>query len=385
MRSALMPHPYLLLLLLLAGKSVLLQENIKPNFILMMLDDLGIGDLGCYGNATKATNIDRLAQEGVKLTYHIAAASLCTPSRAAFLTGRYPIRSGLVGHPTLWSSRSILKNLTQKMTQEAVGFMERFLLFLSYLQVHTAIFASAALKGTSSHGVYGDAVHEVDWSVGQILQTLDRLRLTENTLLFLTSDQGAHLEELSAAGEVHGGLNGIYKAGKSTNWEGGIQVPGILSWLGKIPGGREIDEPTSNMDLFPTVVRLSGAAVPQDREIDGHDLMDLLQGRAERSDHEFLFHYCNAYLNAVRWHPQNSSLVWKAFYFTPDFYPVDKATCFHTHVCFCTPNHVTYHDPPLLFALSKDPSETRPLTPDTEPKVNPLYNICLCGMEKISL
>lgn len=130
--------------------------------------------------------------------------------------------------------------------------------------------------------------------------------------------------------------------------------------------------------------------------------MDLLQGRAERSKHEFLFHYCNSYMNAVRWHPHNSkseqsrlltdfrkenslfffhlfllsssliccssgSSVWKAFYFTPNFYPENGTACFHTHVCFCTAAHVTYHDPPLLFDLSRDPSETTPLTPRTEP------------------
>lgn len=139
------------------------------------------------------------------------------------------------------------------------------------------------------------------------------------------------------------------------------------------------------------------------REIDGHDLMDLLQGRAERSKHEFLFHYCNSHMNAVRWHPHNSkpeqsrlltdfrrekqlvfrlfplpissgfifssagSSTWKAFYFTPNFYPENGTACFHTHVCFCTAAHVTYHSPPLLFDLSRDPSETTPLTPDTEP------------------
>ncbi|XP_042260914.1 steryl-sulfatase [Thunnus maccoyii] len=507
-------------LLLLEVSCVSLQESNKPNFVLMMVDDLGIGDLGCYGNKTLRTpNIDQLAQEGVKLTHHIAAASLCTPSRAAFLTGRYPIRSGIAGtikpgvfiftaasggllskevtfakiakqqgyetaligkwhlglnckssddhchHPSvhgfnyffgipltnmrdcqpghgtvfqihkylpyrtmgitlvtaallhysglitirrglILSLMSLLvmitaltagfvkiipylncvlmrdhrvveqpfrsENLTQRMTHEAVEFIERnsakpFLLFFSFLQVHTAIFASAPFRGTSRHGIYGDAVHEVDWSVGQIMQTLDRLSLRENTLVYLTSDQGAHLEEISATGEVHRGWNGIYKAGKSTNWEGGIRVPGILSWPGKIPGGRQVDEPTSNMDLFPTVVRLSGATVPEDREIDGHDIMDLLQGRVERSKHEFLFHYCNAYLNAVRWHPQNSSAVWKAFYFTPNFYPENETACFHTHVCFCTSNYVTYHNPPLLFDLSRDPSESTPLTPDTEP------------------
>lgn len=129
-------------------------------------------------------------------------------------------------------------------------------------------------------------------------------------------------------------------AGKATNWEGGIRVPGIVRWKGELPAGREIDEPTSNMDLFPTVVQLSGASLPQDRsanrhtqkqaqsefcllflspmlvitfycfvlhrEIDGHNMMDLLRGNVEMSEHEFLFHYCNAYLNAVRWHPKNS-------------------------------------------------------------------------------
>ncbi|KAM7365240.1 hypothetical protein PAMP_016185 [Pampus punctatissimus] len=82
-------------LLLMELSCVSVQESNKPNFVLMMVDDLGIGDLGCYGNKTLRTpNIDQLAQEGVKLTQHVAAASLCTPSRAAFLTGRYPIRSG---------------------------------------------------------------------------------------------------------------------------------------------------------------------------------------------------------------------------------------------------------------------------------------------------
>ncbi|XP_070711745.1 steryl-sulfatase [Pempheris klunzingeri] len=512
--------PSFLQLLLLEVSCVSLRESSQPNFVLIMVDDLGIGDLGCYGNTTLRTpNIDRLAQEGVKLTQHIAAASVCTPSRAAFLTGRYPIRSGVAGknrplvfifnaasgglpsqevtfakiakqqgydtaligkwhlglnckssgdhchHPSIHGFNyffgipltnlrdcqpahgtvfqfyrhlpyrtlglvlvtavllhysgiipickglflSVLllvvmvtalivgfvmiipyfncvlmrdhriveqpftsENLTQRMTHEAVGFMERnsarpFLLFLSFLQVHTAMFASAAFRGTSRHGIYGDAVHEVDWSVGQIMQTLDRLKLRENTLVYVTSDQGAHLEEISATGEVHRGWNGIYKGGKSTNWEGGIRVPGILRWPGTIPGGRQVDELTSNMDLFPTVVHLSGASVPQDRDIDGHDLMDLLQGTVVRSNHEFLFHYCNAYLNAVRWLPRNSSSVWKAFYFTPNFNPENETSCFSTQVCFCTSDYVTHHDPPLLFDLSRDPSETTPLTPDTEP------------------
>ncbi|XP_064263828.1 steryl-sulfatase isoform X2 [Passer domesticus] len=455
----------LLLLLIICQCAI---NNIKthsvsnPNIILLMADDLGIGDLGCYGNRTLRTpNIDRLAEEGVTLTQHIAASPLCTPSRAAFLTGRYPIRSGmaafsrvgvflfsassgglpseeitfskllkqkgyataLIGkwhlgmncenrndfchHPLshgfdyfyglpvtnfrdckpgqgsvflkgvqkdlvipiqitgialvslavvqyigllkvpfqalgyflliitislvvlifffynfrqlncfLMRDHQIIQqplsyeNLTQRLTKEAMQFIERntdtpFLIVLSYLHVHTALYASENFKGKSKHGLYGDAVEEMDWSVGQVLDLLEKYNLSDKTLVYFTSDQGAHVEEISSAGEVHGGYNGIYKGGKSTNWEGGIRVPGLLRWPGVVQAGAYIDEPTSNMDIFPTIVELADAQLPSDRIIDGHDLLPLLQGKVTQSKHEFLFHYCNAYLNAVRWRPGN--------------------------------------------------------------------------------
>ncbi|XP_077637713.1 steryl-sulfatase [Lonchura striata] len=495
----------------------------KPNIILLMADDLGIGDLGCYGNRTLRTpNIDRLAEEGVTLTQHIATSPLCTPSRAAFLTGRYPIRSGmaafsrvgvflfsassgglpseeitfskllkqkgyataLIGkwhlgmncessndfchHPLshgfdyfyglpvtnfrdckpgqgsvflkgvqkglvlpiqitgialvslvvvqyigllkvpfqalcsflliitislvvlifffynfrqlncfLMRDHQIIQqplsyeNLTQRLTKEAMQFIERntdtpFLLFLSYLHVHTALYASENFKGKSKHGLYGDAVEEMDWSVGQVLNVLERHNLSDKSLVYFTSDQGAHVEEISSAGEVHGGYNGIYKGGKSTNWEGGIRVPGLLRWPGVVQAGAYIDEPTSNMDIFPTIVQLADAQLPSDRIIDGHDLLPLLQGKVTQSKHEFLFHYCNAYLNAVRWHPGNSESVWKVFFFTPNFSPEDSNGCYDSHVCFCHEGFITRHDPPLLFDLSRDPEEKVPLTPETE-------------------
>ncbi|XP_054437003.1 steryl-sulfatase isoform X2 [Pteronotus mesoamericanus] len=517
MKSLLLP-----LLFLCAAQS---QVPPKPNFVLIMADDLGIGDLGCYGNKTLRTpNVDRLAKEGVKLTQHLAASPLCTPSRAAFMTGRYPIRSGmasqtrvgvflfsassgglpgsevtfakllksqgyataLIGkwhlgthchnnsdfchHPSshgfdyfhgipvtnlrdckpgqgsvftsairnlvfvplqvialtlltlaalrwlgllrvpglvfacllllaaallgallcflhyfrplncfLLRDRDITQqplsydNLTQRLTEDAAQFIRRnadtpFLLMFSSLQVHTALFSSTDFAGKSKHGLYGDAAEEMDWGVGQILNVLEELRLTNNTLVYFTSDQGAHVEEVSTKGEVHGGSNGIYKGGKGNNWEGGIRVPGLLRWPGLIQAGVEIDEPTSNMDIFPTVAKLAGAALPEDRIIDGRDLMPLLEGKSQRSEHEFLFHYCNYFLNAVRWHPPNSSSIWKAFFFTPNFTPEGANGCFFTHVCFCFGHFVTRHHPPLLFDLSKDPRETTPVTPDTEPR-----------------
>ncbi|XP_074822485.1 steryl-sulfatase isoform X2 [Natator depressus] len=358
-----------------ATKNAKSYQTSNPNFILIMVDDLGIGDLGCYGNKTLRTpNIDKLAIGGVTFTQHIAASPLCTPSRAAFLTGRYPVRSGmaalsnigvflfsassgglppeeitfvkllkqkgystaLIGkwhlgmncnsrddfchHPlnhgfdyfyglTVTSLRDCkpgegsvfvagvraylatplqligitlislevlhyidllriprgalryfflistvlfgllliffytfpylncflmrnhqiiqqplsYKNLTQRLTEEAVQFIGRnadapFLLFLSYLQVHTALYASKDFKGKSKHGLYGDAVEEIDWSVGKILDVLEKWNLNDKTLVYFTSDQGAHVEEVSSTGEVHGGYNGIYKG---TNAESG--------------------------------------------------------------------------------------------------------------------------------------------------------------------
>nr|XP_020642632.1 steryl-sulfatase [Pogona vitticeps] len=514
----------LLSMLYLCPTSNAINEKIsEPNVILFMADDLGIGDLGCYGNTTLRTpNIDKLAKGGVKLTQHIAASPLCTPSRAAFLTGRYAVRSGMTslhrtgvflfsassgGLPTeeitfakllqqkgyataligkwhlgincnssddfchhplshgfdyfygipvnnlrdckpgqgsvfkkgcemyipavlqsagialvslavlhyigllrvphralgcffliaavligiwffflytfrhlncfLMRNYSIIQqpwkyeNMTQRFTEEAKRFIQRntdapFLLFVAYPQVHTALFASQTFRGKSKHGLYGDAVEEMDWSIGQILQALDQWNLSAKTLVYFTSDQGAHVEEVSSNGEVNGGYNGIYKGGKATNWEGGIRVPGLFRWPGVVQPDVQIHEPTSNMDIFSTVVKLAGAQLPNDRIIDGRDLMPLLQGTTLQSKHEFLFHYCNAYLNAVRWHPRNSESIWKAFFFTPRFSPEESNGCFHSHVCFCHGGFVVHHDPPLLFDLSKDPEEKNPLTPETE-------------------
>ncbi|XP_025925096.1 steryl-sulfatase isoform X4 [Apteryx rowi] len=278
------------------------------------------------------------------------------------------------------------ENLTQRLTKEAVQFIGRntdapFLLILSYLHVHTALYASKNFIGKSKHGLYGDAVEEMDWSVGRILDVLEKSNLNNKTLVYFTSDQGAHVEEISSSGEVHGGYNGIYKGGKSMNWEGGIRVPGLLLWPGVIQAGTYIDEPTSNMDIFPTVIKLAGAQLPCDRIIDGHDLMPLLQGKIIQSKHEFLFHYCNAYLNAVRWHPRNSESIWKVFFFTPNFNPEDSNGCHDSHVCFCYGSFITRHDPPLLFDLSRDPEEKVPLTPETESRFYEVLHVILRAVD----
>uniref|UniRef100_A0A8C6S793 Arylsulfatase D n=1 Tax=Neogobius melanostomus TaxID=47308 RepID=A0A8C6S793_9GOBI len=420
-----------------------------PNFVLIMVDDLGIGDIGCYGNDTIRTpHIDRLASEGVRLTQHLAAAPLCTPSRAAFLTGRYALSgrvqvllflggsgglppsettfakrlqqqgytTGLVGkwhlgvscesrgdhchHPNhhgfsffyglpftlfndcvpghvralglldisaglllsllllLLCSSSVwllpfqllarwncvlmrdgqvveqplrVETLSQRLLQEAQGFVHRnkdrpFLLFFSLAHIHTPLFTNPQFMGKSRHGLYGDNLEEVDWIVGQITETVDSLGLSNSTLM-------------DAAGQK-GGWNGIYKGGKAMGgWEGGIRVPGYSDGPADSPG-----------------------------PLDGHNLMPLLEGTAQRSGHEFMFHYCGVNLNAVRWHPPGSESIFKAHLFTPNFSPEGAVGCYRTGVCMCHGEHVTHHNPPLLYDLHHDPSESRPLTPELEPR-----------------
>uniref|UniRef100_A0A2R9CPM4 Arylsulfatase L n=1 Tax=Pan paniscus TaxID=9597 RepID=A0A2R9CPM4_PANPA len=468
-------------------------------------------------------NIDRLAEDGVKLTQHISAASLCTPSRAAFLTGRYPVRSGMVSSigyrvlqwtgasgglptnettfakilkekgyatgligkwhlglncesasdhchhplhhgfdhfygmpfslmgdcarwelsekrvnleqklnflfqvlalvaltlvagklthlipvswmPVIWSALSAVlllassyfvgalivhadcflmrnhtiteqpmcfRRTTPLILQEVASFLKRnkhgpFLLFVSFLHVHIPLITMENFLGKSLHGLYGDNVEEMDWMVGRILDTLDVEGLSNSTLIYFTSDHGGSLEN-QLGNTQYGGWNGIYKGGKGMGgWEGGIRVPGIFHWPGVLPAGRVIGEPTSLMDVFPTVVQLVGGEVPQDRVIDGHSLVPLLQGAEARSAHEFLFHYCGQHLHAARWHQKDSGSVWKVHYTTPQFHPEGAGACYGRGVCPCSGEGVTHHRPPLLFDLSGDPSEARPLTPDSEP------------------
>ncbi|XP_036601617.1 arylsulfatase F-like [Trichosurus vulpecula] len=510
----------------------------RPNVLLIMADDLGIGDLGCFGNVTLRTpNIDRLCKEGVKLTQHISAEAMCSPSRAAFLTGRYPVRTGMVSrnvirarsvfnslgvngglprnettfaatlkqhgystaligkwhqglnckyrsdhchHPShygfdyfygvphtlassclpdptretelaiaskLWFCMELIiiavitltvgklthlvsvpwlfiiciilfgflvafswfysfqnsifwncilmrqHEITEQpmkaeragliMMKEAVSFIERnkdrpFLLFYSLLHVHVPLPTTNKFIGSSKHSFYGDFVEEMDFLVGKVLDAIDENGLRNNTIVYFASDHGGHLEVFR--GRVHvGGYNGIYKGGKAmAGWEGGIRVPGIVRWPGMLSAGKVIGEPTSLMDVYPTLASVVGATLPQDRVIDGRDLMPLLKGEVQKSEHEFLYHYCGPFLHAVRWQPRNSDAVWKVHYVTPVFQPKGAIGCFDILFCPCVGENVTHHDPPLLFELSSDPSESKPLSPDNEP----FYDVVIKTVEK---
>ena len=408
---------------LASGKSK--QTSKKPNFVIIFADDLGYGDLACFGHPTIRTpNLDRMAAEGQKWTNFYVGASVCTPSRAALLTGRLPIRSGMcdnqqrvlfpdsagglpksevtiaealktqgyatgcvgkwhLGHlpqylPTnngfdsyfgipysndmdrvagegrqaFWDPKieywnvPLMRNeqiierpadqntLTKRYTQEAVKFIQQnkdrpFFLYLAHTMVHVPLFCSDDFRNKSPRGLFGDAVEEVDWSAGQVLATLRREGLAENTFVVFTSDNGPWLifDEM-------GGSAGLLRDGKGGTFEGGMREPCITWWPGRIKPG-VVNDIGATMDLYTTILTLAGAEVPSDRVVDGLDLSPALFATGP-SPRKTMFYYRGTKLYAVRKGP------YKAHLFTKPSYGKGEEEM---------------HDPPLLYHLGHDPSE----------------------------
>jgi arylsulfatase A-like enzyme len=190
--------------------------------------------------------------------------------------------------------------LTERYTEEAVRFIranqERpFFLYLAHTAVHWPIHPGAAFRGKSKNGIYGDWVEETDWSTGRVLDTLRELKLAENTLVVFSSDNGP-----SAAFEELAGEATPLRGAKGSTWEGGVRVPTLAWWPGKIAPGSVCEAMSGNIDLLPTFVRLAGGTVPADRKIDGKDIAPLLLGQTRESPHEAWFYYNSSRLEAVR-------------------------------------------------------------------------------------
>ena len=382
----------------------------KPNVVLINADDLGYGDVGCYG-ATKlqTPNIDRLAKEGRRFTDAHTASAVCSPSRYGLMTGQFPLRRnfwgplpftnqltidtsqptiasvlksagydtaiigkwhlgfgkgkndwnkplkpgplelgfdyyfgmptvnsgppfvyvenhGVVGYdpadPFVLRKASVTQKFPEKGGYTAIGgakkaheryrdeyvgttFAEKavawirerdqqderrpFFLYLATTNIHHPFTPHPRFKGTSQCGLYGDFVHELDWIVGQILQTLDETGLAENTLVIFTSDNGGMLNNTGQkAWKAGHRLNGKLLGFKFGAWEGGHRVPFLVRWPGKVPAGTESDALISQIDLVPTFARLSGAAIPEDAVIDGVDQGAEFAGSATKPARDML-------------------------------------------------------------------------------------------------
>ncbi len=189
---------------------------------------------------------------------------------------------------------------TRRFTERAVAFIERnrerpFFLYVPHVMPHVPIFASDKFRGKSAAGLYGDVIEELDASVGEMMAALRKHGLEQNTLVMVLSDNGPFLSYGTHAGSAR-----PLREGKLTTFEGGVRVPFIARWPGRIPSGGVSDEPVMTIDLLPTIAELIGAPLPE-RKIDGGSLRALLLGEAKaRGPHEALFIYAGEELQAVR-------------------------------------------------------------------------------------
>lgn len=222
-----------------------------------------------------------------------------------------------------------------------------------------AHFNAPEWAGKSQHGKYGDSVLEMDAAVGQILTHLQKIGQQDNTFVYFTSDNGGHLEERNLKGQPEGGSNGIFHGGKGHGaMEGGIRVPALIRWPGRIPAGQNITSVTSQLDIFKTIHSVARARLPQTVSIiDGHDILPLLKKEVSQSPHKILYHYCGTMLHGLRW-VEDEKHVWKVYYYTPKYKPGTYECPF---VCMCYGKHIVKHNPPLVYNIALDPSERRAL------------------------
>ena len=191
--------------------------------------------------------------------------------------------------------------ITTLYTEKAVQFIrdnrsQPFFLYLAHSMPHVPLAVSSKFKGKSEQGLYGDVIMEIDWSVGEIVRTLDELGLTDNTLVIFTSDNGPWLNFGNHAGSA-GGL----REGKGTSWEGGVRVPCLMKWPSVIPAGSVCSKMASTIDLLPMIATISGASFPA-RRIDGVNILPLMRLEPGANPRETFWHYYRQNsLQGVRW------------------------------------------------------------------------------------
>jgi arylsulfatase A-like enzyme len=323
-----------------------------PNVVLIYADDLGYGDLSCYGSGISTPNIDQIAREGMRFTHFYSASPVCSPSRAALMTGRYPVRVGIPSvlfpsdtyglPPNEMTMAEVLKTsqyktmcigkwhlgslpqylptnrgfdeffgmlcsndqeptvllhdaqvieepaqqdtLTERYTEQAIDFIRRsndapFFLYLAHTFPHIPLATSPRFLGKSGMGLYADVVQELDWSTAQVLQSLKDNNVDEHTLVLFSSDNGPWFQ----------GSSGRLRGRKGETWDGGMRMPFLARYPGKIPAGTVFRGVATAMDVLPTVAALTGSALPPNK-LDGVDISPILTGeKVQVARDAFLF------------------------------------------------------------------------------------------------
>ena len=411
-------HKLLIILFLLQVSCSSGLEKKTPNFIIIFADDLGYGDLGSYGHPTiKTPNLDKMASEGVRFTQFYVGSSICTPSRAALLTGKLPVRTGMYGNrsvlfpdnaggldPKEITIASALKDFDYKtacigkwhlghlkkymptnngfdefygipysndmrpegkwdyarenfpplpfldgldtigvsidqsqfidmFTKRSIDFIKKnkdksFFLYLAHTAPHTPLVSSTTQKGRSIRGAYGDVVEELDQSVGTILQVLKDLKIADNTFVIFTSDNGPW-----GWANVDGGSSGLLKGNKGSVYEGGYRVPAIAWMPGTIKKGTVSTALASTVDLYPTLIAMTGNKIFSQEELDGLNIKNTFFNN-EPIRHD-IHYYRQDTLIGIR-HKQ-----WKMYIKDPNPWNDD----------------LTEEDMPVLFNIEHDPSE----------------------------
>ena len=215
---------------------------------------------------------------------------------------KYPPLPLIDGNETVDEIRTLedQNTLTTRYTERAIDFIERnhdkpFFLYFAHSMVHVPLGVSDKFRGKSKQGMFGDVMMEVDWSVGEIMKTLDQYHLTKNTLIIYTSDNGPWLNFGNHAGST-GGL----REGKGTSWEGGQREPCIMKWPGIIPEGSICNKMAATIDIFPTLAAITGSDLPE-HKIDGVNILPLMQGDTGANPRDyFLYYYQRNSLEAIR-------------------------------------------------------------------------------------
>jgi len=392
----------------------------KPNVVLILADDLGYGDISCYGNKrNKTPNLDQLAENGVLLTQCYSSAPVCTPTRAALLTGVYQQRLGRhfdwvvggMGHDSglpydtvtlpqmlkdngyatgmagkwhiggvesrapnafgfemfkgllggnldywtytdsqgrldLWNNTEKFRNqqgyLTDLIGDWSIDFIEHnqddpFFLYVSFTAPHWPyqgkepglrnIERESYEKAGGSQEIYQSMVESMDENVGRIMNALDSRGLKKKTLVIFTSDNGGRLPFAN---------NASFREGKATLYEGGIRVPGILRYPGRLPTGHVSDQPVITMDLTTSILAATGTPLSSDAlPMDGINILPILTGDKPEQERQ-LYWFAT--------HPREGTPYWRAFR-SGDF------------------KLLQINDDIFLYNLKKDPEEKRNLFP----------------------